>query len=373
MAGGRRASGLCRWAVTVLLFAGTVAMAGSWSGDWFVSSDGLTRYNPDSGESQYRQGENWEPDTSPGTNPARREFLEGVCHEAESGPGWLVNPFTLEWFVMVQGRVVTGTQYWAAGGGEADPCLQLFLDLIGTPFFQSSTLPGWDLRLEATASSNRREYEINAAGDTYEGRSGGGGIALFGRRDLASFIVGLDYGESRGLGESDGIDSHSLALSVMPGYRLLTQAGNGLNLDVYGVLGLSRVDHEDELTHWRVSTGAAVAASRVTPIGLLHCVYSFSHDRNQGGDEEITGRESIDLHGVNVGWMAPLSQHIGASVALDHTHIPAMPRGFEDDFTDVRVGLRTLSFERWRADVGVRRSLEESGDYGFDVSVGFQW
>ena len=373
MVDGRRASGVCRWVAMALLFAGTAAMAGSWDGPWFISTDGMNRYNPDTGEAQYLQGQDWQPDNSPVTNPAQLEFLQGVCQAGESGDGWLLNPFTLDRFVVFQGRVVTATQYTAAGVMEVDDSMRNFFGFFGTLLFQSSALPGWDLLLEAGVSSNRREYEINAAGDTSESRLRGGGITLFGRRDLASFIVGLDYNESGGLGEADGVDSDSLSLSLMPGYRLLTQEGNGLNLDAYGVLGLSRVDQEDVLTHWRVTTGAALGASRVTTIGLLHCVYTFSHDRNQGGDEEITGRESIDLHGVNVGWTAPLCQHAAASVALDHTHIPAMPRGFEDDFTDVRVGLRTLNFERWRVDVGVRRSLKQSGDYGFDASVGLQW
>ena len=243
---------------------------------------------------------------------------------------------------------------------------------MGTEF-QSSKLPGWDLRLDVSLSYDRREYEVNAAGAVYEGKSRGGEITLYGRKDLAFLILGLGYRDTESLGDADGSDSQALSLSIMPGYRLLTQEGSGLNLDAYAVLGLSRVDYEDELKHGRVAPGAAVAVSRATPIGVLHCVYSFSHDRNNGGDEEITGREYIDLHGANVGWAAALSDHIAASVAVDHTHIVDMPDDFENDFTDVRVGLRTFDLERWRVNAGVRRSLRESGDYGFDVSVGYQW
>ncbi len=239
-------------------------------------------------------------------------------------------------------------------------------------YYKPSEIPRWDLDFSLQGSVKESEIELTPTiGRQSDVRSVA--VRFNGARDDFFLSSRFYFSSLTGTGNSEGTDTESIGLVLMPGYRFLNQNENGINLSLYGLLELVSNDYGDEDTETRYIPGIGLNMSAITPIGGLQLSYLFSHDRNGDGDEEITGEEYININTISFRYMMALTKSLIFSTRLSYLWVMDMPDDMENSSTDINVDLNYYGWKNFTVGLSYEQSIDGYETQGINLTVGYQW
>lgn len=223
---------------------------------------------------------------------------------------------------------------------------------LGQRFYSSSEMPDWDLDVLAGASTiDVDRLGIGDAGvpntveaDVYTLHAGV--VARKDRWTLRGTFHNEDI-EGGGINGS-GMDLKNNGVTLMPGYRVLTQEENYINLDVDLILDASYSTFTDPVSAspsgWYLRPGAKVSASHLCTGGLVQVAYAYNQLRSIDGDQDqFTEKKHSDSHALALDYAWLFTKEFWGNVGISHIAMDDMPSGtrsgIDEELTDVHVGL----------------------------------
>ena len=241
--------------------------------------------------------------------------------------------------------------------------------------YKSSDLPEWDFKIAARVGREGVRYQFATNGAQYEGDYNTFRLSVNALRDRFLLFNEFRFETFVGVKAYKGMDSRAGGWRMMPGYKLLTQRENGLEIILFGILDVSYFDPDNAAGQWRISPGALLSVGRKTFIGLFQGAYTFSSSKNYNNDVDVTGNDTINIHGLAFDYSLQLFKWIYASAGVSHVFSGDTRAGMEDKFTNANIGVGTIpgAAGNWILRIGYFQSVDGNGNYGVDFKVGFVW
>ncbi len=239
-------------------------------------------------------------------------------------------------------------------------------------YYKPSALPQWDFDFSIQASVKESELELTP---TLVRDSDIKSIAARFNGAKEDFFVHsrLYFSSLTGTGNSDGRDTESMGIVLMPGYTPLNQNENGLNLSFFALLELVSNDYGDEGSETRYVPGLGINISGITPLGGLQLSYLFSHDKNGDGEEELTGEDYFNINTLSLRYIIPLTKELIFSTRLSYLWILDMPDDMEDSTTELSVDLNYYGWKNFTAGLTYDYSIDGYESQGISLNIGYRW
>lgn len=238
---------------------------------------------------------------------------------------------------------------------------------------EPSTVPEWDLVITAGGGYDNVEFDINSTGFQYKGKVTSLWLTANMTKDRYLLNTQLLHRSTDGDGSFSVADNDYYGLLIQPGYRLMVQGTEPINLDILGMLEIGYLDYESTESQWRMSPGIGVEASAWTGLGKFYTGYSFLHSRNIDGDPEITGDHYINIHNTKAGWVIPFSEHCAAGLSIHYTWAEDIPNGTADDKLTLKGEVSGMIAENVYLSGSYSHDIDGTDNRGFTVNVSFLW
>ena len=242
--------------------------------------------------------------------------------------------------------------------------------------YAASDMPEWDFDILAGAGLidvDRQGIGVNTfEADAFTLHTGV--VARHGRWTLRGTAHREDI-EGKGANGA-GLDNKNTGLVLMPGYRVLTQEENFINLDVDAILDASYATFTGSFTSnasgWYVRPGAKVTASHLCTGGLVQLAYAYNQLRSIDGDkDQFTGNKSVDSHAVALDYACLFTKEFWGNIGISHIKMGDMPTGantgIDEKLTDVHLGLGVEVPGRVTINGGYFRAIDGRGTDGFNL------
>lgn len=365
----------------VVLFCTMISISAVAGSGWIYSDDNINRYDPGTGQAQYLQSGTWVDDSEYESNPAYIKYINGsggsssysgVCPYTEGQ--WSYNG------VMARSQAIHETirreQFkthyippmddgdYCCGDAEAECC---------ACFYEPSDVPEWNRHFFGGISYLKSDYRVDAFGahmdsDIYNLE---GGATLW--KDRVSVLTSARYTREDGNKQYSQLANDTFGFLVAPGYNVLSQKEQFINMMVYGSLDLSYSFRDNLDNQWRMMPGVGVSANRQTPIGIFATAYSFDYSRNMTGDEEVTGSHHIYQNNVSANYTLPITRQIYCGAGVLYSYIPSTPDDLKNDFTDVNLTLGAVQLQNWDLSLSAYFAVDSSDNLGINFSAGYMW
>lgn len=335
--------------------------------EWFYSSCGNTRYDPCTGVAQY-MSEGWVNDSHPETNPAYLEFqaVGGSCSGGTSARSYnnALGDAENAHKTMRNDQV---TQWYDDIDDDDECCACNCYD------YEESEVPEWSYRFFGGVDYDKVDYAINA-GRTYMDTDVTtlqlGGTA---RKERLSLTGAFRYEFANGDGAFAGDDSQTAGLLFLPGFRVLSEDEQFVNLTLYGILDVSYVFMDNADNQTRFMPGAGAMLSRSTPIGIFLAGYSFEYSRNFSGDIELSGNHHLDTHNGSADYVLPITKNIYAGCGLLYTYVSSMPNAVDHDFLEAHVSAGAVQVANWDFSLEYAFAADSTDNQSIRFMAGYQW
>ncbi len=238
--------------------------------------------------------------------------------------------------------------------------------------YKPSDLPVWDFDFSVQASHRENETELTPVlGRKSDVKTIG--VRLAGTKENFHIKSRLLYSSFIGTDDSDGQDTESFSIALMPGFKILNHRENWINLSLFGLLEFSSNDYGDAGSDDRYIGGVGCSLSKRTPIGGFQLAYMFSHDRNSSGDEEITGDDFLNFHTGYLKYYLPLTRSFLFSTRLSYLWIMDMPDDMENSSTEINVALGYSGWKNFSVSLSYDYSIDGYESQGINLSIGYRW
>jgi len=239
-------------------------------------------------------------------------------------------------------------------------------------YFKPSEIPKWDLDFSVQGSVKESEIELTPViGRQSDVKSIA--VRFNGAKDDFALHSRMYFSSLTGTGNSDGQDTETIGIVLMPGYTLLNQNDNGINLSLFGLLELVSNDYGDAGNETRYVPGVGLNISGITPLGGMQLSYLFSHDRNGDGEEEITGDEFFNINTLSFRYILPLTKSLIFSTRLSYLWILDMPDNMEDSSADIIADLNYYGWKNYTIGLSYEHSIDGYETQGINLTVGYRW
>ncbi|MFG0250965.1 MAG: hypothetical protein ACF8OB_18945 [Phycisphaeraceae bacterium JB051] len=236
-----------------------------------------------------------------------------------------------------------------------------------------SSLPEWDFYAATGGGYSRSNYSVDATGLKYKSKATSLWLATRLSKDRMSLSTTISYRSTKGVDAFSGSDSEYYGLRISPGYRLLEQDTQLINLDFAAIMDVGYQDNSLSGSQWRLSPGAKLKASMATKFGYFSGGYTFLNSRNIDGDTEVTGESFINIHTLNAGYAIPITENIYSGIGIRYMLIDDMPSDMPDEYLTLSGDLRCRIDENIFVSFNYHQDIEGSNNRGFGVSVGVNW
>jgi hypothetical protein len=244
----------------------------------------------------------------------------------------------------------------------------------GPTTYQDSALPEWDWDFALGASYADSDFMVDdTVGTRFDSRGQAWRLSANGSRDRLWVATSARYERMKGTDLFSGIDSETMGVRVTPGYRVLTQESDGVQMSLYTSLDLAYVDTDDVQSRHRVTPGLGFSLGRVFEFGYLLGAYTFTHNRNISGDTEVTGGHYFNMHSASFRYGLPLSENMIATAGLDYGHVEDTPGEVEHAFTTGSLGLQVAELGPWSLSLEYFEAIDGRDTRGAQLTAGFRW
>lgn len=240
--------------------------------------------------------------------------------------------------------------------------------------YEPSDLPAWDFDISAQGSASKSEIEL-APSLGLESDVKSLGLAFSGAKENFLIQGQIGYNSITGTGNDDGDDSDSFSLLLMPGYTVFNHKNHGINLHIDALLQF----YQNDLTiengdQDRYVLGFMVTGSAATSIGGFGLGYTFRHDKNLEDDEEITGKDYLNLNLISFDYILPLTKTFFITTDISYVWIMDMPDDAIDKAgLDFAVALGYMGWKNWTASLEYEKSIDGFESQGVNLSIGYRW
>jgi hypothetical protein len=351
--------------LVVLMLGGVISAEALTSSSWCYSDSGNERYNPSTHMVEHRNstGE-WVPDNKYLSNPAYVKYNSGKCGSTGHHYEYQTGSITLN-----TGKrnhlIMSGHPYKLKE--DVNPCMN------GDPCYEASELPEWNYTLFGGISYDDSDFRVNAGRLHVNTRITTLSMGVRTQKDRLSLTGALRYEYARGYSNFSGADSDVAGFLFMPGYQVLSQDEQFVDLGFYGMLDMSYVSRKHVDNQTRVMPGVGVTASRTTPIGLFSLAYSYEYNRNLNGDKEITGSEHIDTQIGSADYTLPITKNFYLGGGLLYTYAMDMPSNMDNDFLEAHLTAGAIQMGNWNFMADYYASVDGTGNQGINFVAGYQW
>ena len=260
----------------------------------------------------------------------------------------------------------------AVVGAAASVMSGASMGFIGSPYADSA-LPEWDFDVIGGVGLTNADH-MGVQGFRFEAdmTTLHAGINASKDRMLLGGIIHYEDIEGKGT-NGNGLDSQNSGLLLMPGYRLLTQEEDGVNLEINGILDLSYSRHTQipsTPSAWYIRPGLRTSASLATKVGMFQSSYTYCQLRNIDGDnDQFTGKSSVSTHAMAFDYLFLITEQVVGNIGISHITFNDMPTGMDDEFTDLNLRLGSDVTERLKVSAGYFQAIDGRETDGFNLSV----
>jgi hypothetical protein len=332
--------------------------------EWYYSESGNERYDPATEMAEYKSGDTWYPDTCYSTNPAYVEYNSGTCDYSSS---------TQVYGYQVYGSALNGgrRRIKLITGGVS---YELQQEVPGvSPSYNSSDLPEWNYNLFGGISYDDSDFRVNSGQLHVNTRITTLDMGMTAKKDRLSLTGAFRYEYARGYSNLSGADSDTAGFLFMPGYQILSQDEQFLNLGLYGMLDLAYISRKHADNQTRIMPGVAATASRATPIGLFSLAYSFEYNQNMSGDDEVTGNNHINTQLGAADYILPITKNFYVGGGFLYTYAMDMPSSIDNDFLEAHLTAGAIQLNNWKFMADYYASIDGTGNQGINFVAGYQW
>jgi hypothetical protein len=233
-------------------------------------------------------------------------------------------------------------------------------------------MPAWDFDVAVGADYIDSE-QMGIGSNTFESRTTNWYASMQARKDRWTLGGTINRQSIVGKGvNGTGLTQRTTGLTLMPGYQILTQAENGVNLDVDAILDMSYTTFTHNPSAWYVRPGAKVAVNRLTKAGLFQVAGIYTHLRNISGDsDQFTTNSGINSYGAAFDYICLFTKEIYGNIGLSYLTLDDMPSGantgMDDELTDVNVRAGGAITERLSIDGGYFQAIDGRDTQGFSL------
>lgn len=356
---------------------------------WFYTNDSLHRYDPATGAADFRYdtSSSWMTDENPSSNPAYMEywassgssssfssdaafftFLRGM-HVMMGATNLQLNHtgVLLLGMATIQSVLSPGT---LSPGGPLSPGSPA----SPGPFYQDSELPEWDWRFSGSIGYADTDFAIDdSTGTEFDARERAMEIRADGRNGRFVLLSSLRHERRDGKELFADMDSESTTLRLMPGYDLLQQDVDGIQLTAFGLLDMAYIDVDEVESQERVTPGFGLAAGRAMEFGIVSAAYTFGHSRSISGDDDVTGNHYTNMHSAACRYTVPITEDVFANAGLEYAHASQTPSNLDHSFTNARFGIDMMNSGPWTLSLVYYEAIDGRDTRGGELSAGFRW
>jgi hypothetical protein len=252
------------------------------------------------------------------------------------------------------------------GGGSDDPSNYDTSE-------EASTIPQWDIVWGLGASFGSVDNDFNVAGVTFEAQLTRMWLFANFSKDDMFLRTRLTHQHMEGENTFNYLDADYLGLTLQPGYRLLDQETQLIDLEVYGLVEFGYNNYDPGVSQWRLSPGFGFDISRNLAMGKLTAGYTYLNSRNIDGDDEITDSSYVNIHSTYLSWDVALTEKVIAGASMQYTMADNLPAGMENDWLTLGGQIKAMIADNVDFVIGYEESI--SGGNGRTVTLGlnFSW
>lgn len=252
------------------------------------------------------------------------------------------------------------------GGGSDDPCNYDASE-------EESALPEWDITFGVGSSFGSVNNDFDVVGVSYEANYTRLWLfANFEKEDLF-MRTRLTHQHLEGKDNFNYLESDYFGLLLQPGYRLLNQDTQLVDLEVYALVELGHNSYSPGDDQWRLSPGVGFDVSRMTPVGNFTAGYTYFYSHNISGDDEITDSDSVNMQSTYVSWGVPLSKKISLCVDMQYTVADNLPSGMENDWLTASGKIMAQITDKVNFVVGYQESVSGGNGHAVTLGLNFAW
>jgi hypothetical protein len=330
---------------------------------WYYSESGNERYDPVTYMAEYNSSGTWYPDENYETNPAYMEYSSGTGSCGHSSSAYYYS------YQAYGSALNTGKRSHTLMNGHAyklkeeDACCD----------YNASDLPEWNYNIYGGISYDDSDFRVNSGQLHVNTRITTLNMGVIAQKDRLSLTGAFRYEYARGYSNLSGADSDTAGFLFMPGYQILSQDEQFLDLGLYGMLDLAYVSRKHADNQTRIMPGVGATASRATPIGLFSLAYSFEYNQNMSGDVEVTGNNHINTQLGSADYILPITKNFYVGGGFLYTYVMDMPSNIDNDFLEAHLTAGAIQLNNWKFMVDGYASVDGTGNQGINFVAGYQW